>query len=66
MTSLVAPATTEVAHAPEMSAAESFSQSSTRVEKPSEVEPSAAEVAAVTPPVWKFAAQAGSLLDPVY
>ena len=66
MASLVVGLPAEVAHAPEMSAAESFSQSSTRVEKPSEVEPSAAEVAAVTPPVWKFAAQAGSLLDPVY
>ena len=31
-----------------------------------EVEPSAAEVASITPPVWKFAAQAGNLLDPVY
>ena len=31
-----------------------------------EAEPSAAEVASITPPVWKFAAQAGNLLDPVY
>ena len=66
MASLVQSVQGVVAPPSEISAAESFSQSSTRVEKPSEVEPSAAEVAAVTPPVWKFAAQAGSLLDPVY
>ena len=39
MASLVAPATSGVAHAPEISAAESFSQSSTRVEKPSAAPP---------------------------
>ena len=58
MTSLIQTQPREVAHAPEMSAAESFSQSSTRVEKPSEAPPAAANVAqttvaapVVTPPV---------------
>ena len=57
MASLVVGLPAEVAHAPEMSAAESFSQSSTRVEKASEAPPAAANVAqttvaapAVTPP----------------
>ena len=39
MTSLVGTMPAEVAHAPEMSAAESFSQSSTRVEKPKAAPP---------------------------
>ena len=48
MASLVVGLPAEVAHAPEMSAAESFSQSSTRVEKPSEAPPAAANVAQTT------------------
>ena len=58
MTSLIATSPAEVARAPEMRAAEGFSQSSTRVEKPSEAPPAAANVAqttvaapVVTPPV---------------
>ena len=41
MTSLIQTKPAEVAHAPGMSAAESFSQSSTRVEKPSAAPPAA-------------------------
>ena len=42
MTTLMQNVPAEVAHAPEISAAESFSQSSTRVEKPSDAPPVAA------------------------
>ena len=47
MASLVVDLPAEVAHAPEMSAAEGFSQSSTRVEKPSAAPPAVAAPAHV-------------------